>query len=455
MKLPVSSVPTSRVLSEALRSLDRDALGARLILTGIGPDPDGKYRHWDTLRHLAAPPPLTAEQYWAAIKLARLSIYQRLPLTDGRGDQFVYALPPSIQEQLHFVDRDAGRLIGAPSTLSDSETRATFLLRSLIEEAITSSQLEGASTTRRVAKDMILAGRSPRNRSERMIMNNYHAMQHLRQIRNDPLTASHVLELQRILTEGTLDDETGAGRFRTAAEDIVIEDETGTLLHRPPPAAELRARLERLVSFANGTSSGGFMHPVVRAILVHFGLAYDHPFIDGNGRTARALFYWVMAREGYWLCEYVSISGILKKARAQYARSYLYTETDDNDATYFISYQLRTLNRAIKELHAYITRKTDEHRAVEDAMRRMKGRATLNHRQLDLLSHALKYPRAEFTFRSHQTAHGVAYATARTDLQYLAKRRLLAHVRRGRKDIFTVPENLPAMLEERASSAKS
>lgn len=446
MKVPVSPPSTAQVLTDALESFSRDSSGANPLLTGIGPDPDGKYRHWDTLRHLAPPPALTPEQYWAAVKLARLSLYQTLELTDGSGKPFVYALPPSIQEQLHLVDRDAGRIIGAPTTLSDAETRSTFLLKSLIEEAITSSQLEGASTTRRVAKDMILAGRSPRNRSERMILNNYRAMQHLRDVRGDPLTSSHVMELQRMLTEGTLEDESGAGRFRTAGEDIVIEDEAGTLLHVPPAADQLPERLDRLVRLANGGTTGTFMHPVVRAILVHFGLAYDHPFIDGNGRTARALFYWVMAREGYWLCEYVSISGILKKARAQYARSYLYAETDDNDATYFISYQLRTLNRAIKELHGYIVQKTAEHRHVEDAIKRMRSRAPLNHRQLDLLTHALKNSRAEFTIRSHQTAHGVAYATARTDLLTLARRKLLARSRRGRKDTFTVPANLAALL---------
>ena len=137
---------------------------------------------------------------------------------------------------------------------------------------------------------------------------------------------------------------------------------------------------------------------MVRAILVHFWLAYDHPFVDGNGRTARALFYWVMAREGYWLCEYVSISRILKKARVQYARAFLYTETDDNDATYFILYQLGVLTRAIRDLHAYLDRKAAEVREVEDLVRRSTAlRAELNPRQLDLLTHALKHTNAEFT----------------------------------------------------------
>jgi Fic family protein len=257
-----------------------------------------------------------------------------------------------------------------------------------------------------------------------------------------------VLELQAILTEGTLDEPDGAGRFRRADEPIVVEDETGTILHHPPAAAELPDRLARLCDFANGGEGEEFMHPVARAILVHFGLAYDHPFVDGNGRTARALFYWVMAREGYWLCEYVSISRILKKARAQYARAFLYTETDDNDATYFILYQLKVLSRAIADLHAYLERKAREIREVDDLVRRSRAlRAELNARQLDLLTHALKRPDAVYTIDSHRRAHEVAYATARSDLLQLAGRGLLEQRKRGRAHVFVVPRDLQARME--------
>ena len=130
-----------------------------------------------------------------------------------------------------------------------------------------------------------------------------------------------------------------AGRFRRKDERISVMDAThSVVLHTPPDADSLPARLERLCAFANqAQDTEPFVHPVVRAILVHFMLGYDHPFVDGNGRTARALFYWSVARSGYWLMEYLSISRLLMKAPAQYARAYLHTETDANDATLFHS----------------------------------------------------------------------------------------------------------------------
>jgi Fic family protein len=209
----------------------------------------------------------------------------------------------------------------------------------------------------------------------------------------------------------------------------------------------LQLRLEKLCAFANGAETPEFLHPVIRAILVHFGLAYDHPFVDGNGRTARALFYWVMAREGFWLCEYVSISRILKKAPARYARAFLYTETDDNDATYFILYQLAVLTRAIADLHLYLERKATELREVENLLRRsLRLRAELNTRQLDLLTDALKYPQGEYTIESHRRAHDVAYATARSDLFELAKRKLIERRKRGRSFIFVASPNFRTKL---------
>ena len=141
----------------------------------------------------------------------------------------------------------------------------------------------------------------------------------------------------------------------------------GGVLHQPPPAEHLPARLQALCDFANGDSDDEdtFIHPVVRAILLHFWLAYDHPFEDGNGRTARVLFSWFMRTKGYWLVEYLSISKILREAPGQYNRAFLLTETDEGDTTYFLIHQLGVIERAIDELHKYLRRKVAEVRDVE------------------------------------------------------------------------------------------
>lgn len=446
MKIPAPP-PASQDLWQKVSASPDKLLQLMQLGKTIRPDTDGEYQHWDELRHHPAPAGLTAEQHWFLVKNSRQQLYRELPMKDVNGAPFQYCLTPSAFELLHQIDRDASGIIGAPQPINNPQTQATYLLKSLVEEAIRSSQLEGASTTRRVAKDMLLQGREPRDHSERMIFNNYTAMQSVRAFKREPLTPARVLELQSTLTNGTLDEIDAAGRYRRTDEHIVVSDETGRTLHDPPAANELPQRMELLCDFANGGGTTEFLHPVIRAILVHFTLAYDHPFVDGNGRTARALFYWVMAREGYWLCEYVSISRILKKARAQYARSFLYTETDENDATYFIAYQLRVLTSAIRDLHSYLERKSGEINDVETLIRHSTDiHADLNARQLDLLTHALKNPNAFYTIESHRRSHGVAYATSRSDLMELAKLGLLEQRKRSHSFVYIAPADLERRL---------
>jgi Fic family protein len=195
-----------------------------------------------------------------------------------------------------------------------------------------------------------------------------------------------------------------------------------------------------------------FVHPAIRAIILHFWLAYDHPFSDGNGRTARALFYWAMLHTRYWLFEFISISNILCKAPVEYGRSFLYTETDDNDLTYFIVGQAKVIRRAITELHGYIARKTTEVREMEAHLRVLD---LVNHRQSDLIRHALKHPFQEYTIAGHQKSHAVVYQTARTDLLDLNARGLLAKKKRGRKVVFSVPADLAEHLRARETQARN
>ena len=285
-----------------------------------------------------------------------------------------------------FPDLGAGGRIGVPAPVTNPETKDQYYVSSLIEEAITSSELEGATTTREVAKEMIRAARPPRDRSERMILNNFLTMQQISQLKDQALTKEFLCELHRLVTEGTLPDPSAAGRLRRGDENIFIGDDSGHVVHVPPPAETLADRLTAMCDFANSKTPPYFIHPVLRSIMLHFWLAYDHPFVDGNGRTARALFYWSMLHYGFWLCEYISILRIILKAPAQYGRAFLYTETDDNDLTYFILHQIDVIRRAVEELHKYIEMKAARLKVMERELRSM---VLFNHRQRALISHAL------------------------------------------------------------------
>ncbi|MBN1654390.1 MAG: Fic family protein [Deltaproteobacteria bacterium] len=397
------------------------------------------YPHWDKLRRLTPPQGLTSDQWWFAIKISRGSQYRPVPLKDTVGRPFVFLVPDSIQENLHAIDCGAGKSQHFSEPITNPQTRDQYLIRSFVEEAITSSQLEGAVTTREVAKEMILSGRAPRDTSEQMILNNYLTMRRIVDIKDQEMTPELVFNLHRLVTEKTLDKFSAAGRFRYTFEKRVVADMEGEVYHEPPDVKELMNRLEAMCNFANQKTPSYFIHPVVRGIILHFWLAYDHPFVDGNGRTARSLFYWAMLHYGYSLFEFISISSILRKAPVKYARSFLYTESDDNDMTYFILYQTEVIHRAIEELHTYIDKKSVELQQLQSEIKVLQN---FNHRQVALLRHALKHPIQEYTIEGHQQSHNVAYQTARTDLLKLHEYELLEHKKRGKAMVFYVPPDL-------------
>jgi Fic family protein len=444
MKLPMAPPSYSELI---LKTPAKDFV--KILGMKIGPEVEGVYEHWDHLRHLQPPADLTSESWWLGIKYARHALYRQLPLTDKAGRPILIAVTDYMLRLLHFLDREASGSIRGLDR-ADSEENQRYLIRSLVEEAMTSSQLEGASTTRQVAKEMLKSGRKPRDRGERMIWNNYQAMRQLARWRERPLTPDAIFEMHRVLTAEAIDDESAAGRLRRADEQIeVVDRDGGNVLHRPPPANELPERLQQLCDFANGSDSGGFFHPVIRAIALHFQIGYDHPFVDGNGRTARAIFYWSMLRSGYWLTEYLSISSALKKAPGQYNRAYLYTETDDSDLGYFVCHQLAILEKAVDGLREYVARKSRDQRLAETLLKPgSKLAAQLNHRQREILLHALRDNSQIYRIADHQSDQQISYQTARNDLLELVQVGLMKQQKAGKAFIFAPVDDLADRIQK-------
>lgn len=399
-------------------------------------DMSREYLHWEKLRYRPMPEGLVPEDAWALVKFSRSMLPRKaLPLRDERDRPFTYVLPAYVVEVLHEVDRGGGTTLLTDAPQSELQlSRDQILVTSLMEEAIATSQIEGAVTTRKVAKELLRTNRPPRNRSEQMIVNSYRTIQMLRAERDQPLSIPFLLRIQEMMTADTLDDETAAGRLRTAADDInIIDIRDGEIVFTPPAAALLPDRLKRLVGFANSKHTGpDFLHPLVKAAVLHFWLAYEHPFVDGNGRTARALFYWHMLRSGYWLFEFLTISRVILASPKAYYRSFLYTEQDDNDLTYSILFQIEATRKALVGLHEYLARKRKEQELFSSILRV----PNLNPRQRAVLREGMQEPDSRFTFESHSRTHNITHLTARKDLIELFQRGFLQRTKDGRRLVF-------------------
>ncbi|GGG08994.1 MULTISPECIES: Fic family protein [Cysteiniphilum] len=408
---------------------------------------DDEYIHWDKLRYKAAGLGFSAEALWNLIKLHRMSNGINTGLVDERGKPFYFVNTDKIQRLVHKIDKFSGGAIKAQSGLLTEKSKDEYLFKSLLEESISSSQLEGAVTTRKVAKDMILSERKPRDQGEKMIYNNYNAMSFLQGKIKDRLNEEFLFELHSIITIDTLESNHQIGGFRKESDNVCVVDKYGEIVHKPPKACLLGQRLNELYQFANSEElHSSFIHPVIKAIIIHFMLAYEHPFVDGNGRTARALYYWHVAKSGYWLMEFLPISRIIQHAPVQYGKAFLQTETDDNDLTYFIHYHLEVIDKALDDLFIYLKNQAAKLQNVDEFLKDSLLKKELNSRQISVLRHALENQYMVYSPSIHKNHHCISIETARKDFQKLVDLELFYRFKKSGAHLFVPRNNLHEFL---------
>ena len=396
------------------------------LLKGIDPNimpvvdkVNADYEYWDKAKYKKLPEGFTPQMLWANVKASRLR--SMIPVWNKYSINL--CVTSQMQRLCHEFDMKFGSFWEVEGDIQSSE-RKYYLSSSLMEEAIYSSKMEGASTTRIVAKDMLRKKKSPQNKSQQMIVNNYNTIQYIVEHKDEPLTEELLLTIHRLMTEKTLDNSEDAGRFRTNDKVVVADMVEGDIIYTPPSFQEIPEFVESLCDFFNNDNPRTFIHPIIRGIIVHFMLAFMHPFVDGNGRTARALFYWYMLKEGYKLTEYMSISRVIAKSKSNYEKAFRYVENDGNDMGYFVAYNLEALEISFQQLRDYIQRKQREKSAASSFM--MAG--NINQRQALVLQRLKEEPETIFTVKDVQEQFSVSSMTARKDLSDLVKQGYMTEI---------------------------
>ena len=405
--------------------IDRKVL-VNALLKGIDPNiasivdtVNANYEYWDKVKYKKLPEGFTPQMLWTNVKASRL----RSTILVWEKYGINLCITSQMQRLCHEFDMKFGSFWEAEDDTQSAEKRY-YLSSSLMEEAIYSSKMEGASTTRIVAKDMLRKKKSPQNKSQQMIANNYNTIQYIVEHKDEPLTEETLLHIHRLMTEKTMDNPEDTGRFRTNDKVVVADMAEGDIIYTPPSFQEIPEFVESLCDFFNNDNPRTFIHPIIRGIIVHFMLAFMHPFADGNGRTARALFYWYMLKEKYWLTEYMSISRVIAKSKPSYEKSFRYVENDGNDIGYFVAYNLRALDISFQQLTDYIQRKQREKKAATSFM--IAG--NINYRQAMILQRLKEEPNTIMTVKDVQEQFSVSSMTARKDLSDLVRQGYLTEI---------------------------
>jgi Fic family protein len=392
-----------------------------------------EYLYWDEFAYKEpSPHGVSKESLWVLTKMLRKAQSLKTPIRDKDRNFFTWSKLPYFEEFFHELDMNTGGGLFVGRAEVDKANKQKLISRGIMEEAIASSQLEGAATSRQAAKKMLREGRKPKNESEQMIVNSYLSMKSIEEkYKDEKMTLDLLLEMHGMITRDTLDSEGERPRLRRAGDPIVVSSETdGIVYHVGPDASFVKEEIERLVRFANDDlKTGEFIHPVIKAIMLHFWIGYLHPFTDGNGRLARLLFYWSLLRDDYWAFAYLPISKVIKRSHKQYIMAYVYSEQDDNDLSYFINYNIHRIKLAVKEFLAYM-----EEQSQRNASMREKYRIQyhLNDRQIHLLQYLHGDPDASTTLVAHMNVNQIAKITAATDLKDLVVKGFLKRIKKGR-----------------------
>ncbi len=438
---PVSVIDFNKDAKEIVTLMTDVSIQASLNLI------ERDYPYWETFKYKVKGDSKLKDvnpvSLWKIVKLRRSQSASRVLISDVTGFDFKYTSTERSLRLLHEFDMNLGGNMQGTGIIP-REDKNRYLISSIMEEAIASSLLEGAATTREKAKQMLRSQREPRNEAEKMVLNNYLTIRKVLELKNEKLSVDLIRDIHATVTKGTLKNEANEGNFRSNNEVQVVDSITGEVFYTPPNFELLEKLMEAVCNFANEDNESKFIHPIIRGIILHFLIGYIHPFVDGNGRTARALFYWYLLSRKYWLIEYLSISRILLQAPSQYAKAYLHTEFDDNDLTYFIDFNLKTLKQSLTELQVYINRTVEDRRKVFSLI----VNQDFNERQIDIIKDFLRDKDQTISIKEIESKFGIANQTARTDLLDLVDKGYIRVRTMGRKMIFFPIEDLEDKLRK-------
>ena len=387
-----------------------------------------KYKYWDKFKYIIPIEGLNIDECWQIIKFLRKTKSNNTPISTEKGEFFTLYRQNKVDKICMEFDKAVG---GTALTDSQKNNNKKYIISGIMEEAIASSLLEGANTSRAYAKKMLTEKIKPKNSSERMIVNHHNVLSLIdTEWKDKPLSKQLLLEIQNNLTANTVEQEDYSGRFRKDSDEIIVQYK-GKIIHTPPKEDFLLNQLDELIKYANNENDEEYIHPLIKASILHFWLGYLHPFCDGNGRTARTIFYWYLLKQGYWGVYYLPISATLKKAKKQYSYAYIYSEQDDNDLTYFIDFLTTKIMETINDFNKYVNKKANEQKEAK----RKALELGLNDRQASLLMR-LKNEDGYTTIKLYSHINNISSGTAKKDLKELKEKGLLIKQKKGKEMLY-------------------
>ncbi|MCX6112007.1 MAG: Fic family protein [Proteobacteria bacterium] len=348
-------------------------------------------------------------------KLASIPLF-----VDSIGKKFWFFPSDAIQKKINEIEHTGNKLY--ETIESKSKFKDEFLKDAKIEEAITSAIYEGANSTRAKAKQLITSQKSPKSKDEWMIVNNYEAMKWIKENSDKKISTDLIKEIHLIVTKNTLegDDAAFSGKFRN--DVVYVGDHTGIEHEKIIPT------LNEIINLC--VNNKRYQHGLIKGILLHYFVAYVHPFFDGNGRTARTLFYFKSIKNDLKFVELLSISAHLKNNGNRYEKAFHDVVANDYDVTYFVDFCLESLLAALNKIDKKIT--------YLFKIAKIKEKHSLSNSQVLLLQRLALNKFINISSEEYAQDLGRTREMGRRELKDLFTKKFLKERKEGKKLVYSI-----------------
>ena len=355
------------------------------------------------------------------LALLKHDFYQELPLHDFDGTPMVCL------DSVVRISLSAARVL-----LTPQQSARLYGAKAMEEEIVSTFRIEQVDTSRESVR-RILSGQVPKNDEEHCIYGMKLGLEFIADV-SHTITEENLFRLYQMTIGDFLPEED-----RLLPGNLYRHDSVyivgNKVEHTGLPWQKLPAYMAELVAFAAEAAQ----NDLVKAAILHFALAYLHPYFDGNGRMARLLHLWYLVQQGYTSALFVPMSRFIEESRSRYYKAYTLVEQNQQlsgvlDVTPFLTYFAESVYSRLGEGQP----QPRTLQAFDEALR--QGKVTEKERALWQFV-LTAYGDEEFSTKRLEKDFGdAAYATIRSFVLKFERLGLLTSVRYGNRVKYRVQD---------------
>lgn len=335
-----------------------------------------------------------------------------------------FTITPKINKALVEIERVRGFLDAIK--LKD-EWLADMQKKALILETHYSTHIEGTTLTLEQAKS-ILEGKKPagiNREDEKELLNYKKAMDFISKYigKDDPITEGLIRELHKITVKGVRGEKADPGNYRKI-QNYIANSKTREIIYIPPNPLDVPHLMREFVEWINSIDE---LSPVLLSGITQFQCVHIHPFIDGNGRTARLLSTLILYKTGYDFKRLFCISEFYDKDRPSYYRAIQSVRKNDMDMTSWLEYFVNGLHSQMKEIQ-----EKGKQLITQDNLLQKILKSGLNARQEKIMRYLIR--NTKITVNEYQNVASCIRKTAQRDLEDLSAKAIIKAVAKSTTD---------------------